>query len=96
MNVLKYLAAWLSFSGPLLPAECPRWRQEAARTGACPVPRVHEATFQIYVLSLRSNLNSCLCEALLAAWGLLVPPPLNSYSIVGDHLFGLQSNFILL
>ena len=52
--------------------------------------------FKSYVLSLRSNLNSCLCEALLAAWGLLVPPPLNSYSIVGYHLFGLQSNFILL
>ena len=30
----RVLAAWLSFSGPLLPAECPRWRQEAARTGA--------------------------------------------------------------
>ena len=35
----RVLAAWLSFSGPLLPAECPRWRQEAARTGECPVPR---------------------------------------------------------
>lgn len=54
-----------------------------------------EATFQILCLVFKVQLEQ-LCEALLAAWGLLVPPPLNSYSIVGDHLFGLQSNFILL
>ena len=68
---------------------------------ACSLPLVGMSSsmrplFKSYVLSLRSSLNSCLCEALLAAWGLLVPPPLNSYSIVGDHLFGMQSNFILL
>lgn len=68
---------------------------------ACSLPLVGMSSFtrplfKSYVFSLRSRLNSCLFEAFLAAWGLLVPPPLNSYSIVGDHLFGLQSNFILL
>lgn len=57
---------------------------------------LHKATFQTGYHAFKVPREELLWEAFLAAWGLWALPPPNSHSVVGDHLFTLPTNVILL